>query len=108
ITHEGGYTPFCADITDLLDGAGEQTIVVRAFDDPQDLAKPRGKQDWRLEPHSIWYHRTTGIWQTVWTEIVPATRIESLRWTPRMDTWSFELHAEVAGPVASDQRLRLR
>ena len=38
-----------------------------------DLAKPRGKQDWQLEPHSIWYPRTTGIWQTVWLERVPAT-----------------------------------
>ena len=28
---------------------------VRAYDDPADLAKPRGKQDWQLEPHSIWY-----------------------------------------------------
>ena len=25
-----------------------------------------------LEPHSIWYPRTTGIWQTVWLERVPA------------------------------------
>ena len=37
------------------------------------LAKPRGKQDWQLEPHSIWYPRTTGIWQTVWMERVPPT-----------------------------------
>src|SRR5439155_22389055 len=44
--HEGGYTPFCTDITDLLDDAArQQTIVVRAFDDTQDLSKPRGKQD---------------------------------------------------------------
>ena len=81
---------------------------MRAFDDPQDLSKPRGKQDWHREPHSIWYYRTTGIWQTVWMEIVPQTRIESLRWTPRMDTWSFELHATIAGPISSDSRLRLR
>ena len=51
----------------------QQTVVVRADDDPHDLAKPRGKQDWQLEPHSIWYPRTTGIWQTVWMERVPAT-----------------------------------
>ena len=48
------------------------SIVVRAEDDPSDLAKPRGKQDWQLEPHSIWYPRTTGIWQTVWLETVPS------------------------------------
>jgi beta-galactosidase/beta-glucuronidase len=60
--HEGGYTPFSADVTDLLQGDGQQTIVVRAFDDPADLAKPRGKQDWQLEPHSIWYPRTRSHW----------------------------------------------
>ena len=53
-THEGGYTPFSADITDLLNDDADQKIVVRAFDDPHDLAKPRGKQDWQLDPHAIW------------------------------------------------------
>src|SRR5205823_3958057 len=52
-SHEGGYTPFSVDITDALHAAGLQEIVVRAEDDPSDLAKPRGKQDWKLEPHSI-------------------------------------------------------
>jgi hypothetical protein len=55
VQHEGGYTPFCADITDLLVEGDKQTVVVRALDDPLDLAKPRGKQDWKVEPHSIWY-----------------------------------------------------
>jgi hypothetical protein len=70
---EGGYTPFQVDITDLLHHEGPQELVVRAEDDPADLAKPRGKQDWQLEPHSIWYPRTTGIWQTVWLERVPTS-----------------------------------
>ena len=51
---------------------GEQELVVRAVDDPRDLEQPRGKQDWQDEPHDIWYPRTTGIWQTVWLEAVPA------------------------------------
>src|SRR5258708_1175623 len=46
--HTGGYTPFDADITEYLAPAGQQTVVVRAFDDPLDLAQPRGKQDWLL------------------------------------------------------------
>src|SRR5207302_7276478 len=50
--HRGGYTPFHADITDLLIRDGPQTVVVRAEDDPHDLTKPRGKQDWQLEPHA--------------------------------------------------------
>ncbi|MDQ1583749.1 MAG: hypothetical protein QOF36_1803 [Microbacteriaceae bacterium] len=77
--HEGGQSPFTIDITGLL-RSGEQSIVVRAEDDPADVALPRGKQDWRLHPHSIWYHRTTGIWQPVWLEAVPGTAITSIHW----------------------------
>jgi len=82
--HRGGYTPFALDITDQLAADGTCEIVVRADDDPQDLAKPRGKQDWHLEPHSIWYPRTTGIWQTVWIELVPATRLGRVAFTPNL------------------------
>ncbi|RYE75227.1 MAG: glycoside hydrolase family 2, partial [Myxococcales bacterium] len=71
-THEGGYTRFSFDATDALKPSGEQSIRVEVEDDPHDLAKPRGKQDWLPEAHAIWYPRTTGIWQSVWTEVVPA------------------------------------
>ena len=92
-THEGGYTPFTADVTELLDAAGNQQLVVQALDDPADLSKPRGKQDWQLHPHSIWYARTTGIWQTVWLEWVPGTYIAAIRWTPNLERW--EIGVEV-------------
>ena len=93
-THEGGYTPFDADITDVL-VVGTQEVVVRAEDDPADLAKPRGKQDWLLEPHSIWYPRTTGIWQSVWLETVPQTRLHTLQWSSSLDRWEIGLEAFV-------------
>src|SRR5438105_2995873 len=102
--HEGGYTPFFVDITDYLNG-GEQTIVVRAHDDPHDLAKPRGKQDWQLRPHAIWYPRTTGIWQTVWLERVPSTWIASVRWTPCLERWEIGFEAFLAGQKRDDLRL---
>ena len=82
-----------ADITELLDPTGPQTVVVRADDDPADLAKPRGKQDWQLEPHSIWYPRTTGIWQTVWLEKVPRPGSAALRWTPSLERWEIGFEA---------------
>ena len=77
----------------------ELTIAVRAGDDPLDLAKPRGKQDWQRQPHSIWYPRTSGIWQTVWIEVVPPTRIDRLRWTPNLERWEIGLEAWVTAPV---------
>ena len=63
--HEGGHTPFSADITSSLTASGEQVVVVRAEDQPLDVTQPRGKQDWMPSPHAIWYDRTSGIWQTV-------------------------------------------
>lgn len=47
IEHEGGHTPFSVDITMLLSENSTQRITVRAEDDPEDLEKPRGKQDWQ-------------------------------------------------------------
>jgi beta-galactosidase/beta-glucuronidase len=94
--HEGGHTPFSADITSALQD-GSQTVTVMVSDDPGDLAKPRGKQDWQLEPHAIWYPRTTGIWQSVWLERVPRTYIERLRWTPHVEGFALTLETRIGG-----------
>jgi beta-galactosidase/beta-glucuronidase len=107
VTHEGGHTPFWADITEMLDPSGRQTITVRAEDDPHDLTKPRGKQDWQLEPHSIWYPRTTGIWQTVWIERVAPTYIDKVRWTPRLEGFAIGVEARVQGDIGEDASLEL-
>ena len=106
--HEGGYTPFEIDATrHLARGRSEHEIVVHAEDDPSDLGKPRGKQDWQLEPHSIWYPRTTGIWQTVWYERVPETRIEKIVWTANVERWEIGVEAHVIQRHARDLRLRV-
>lgn len=108
IEHEGGHTPFTADITAVLNPAGPQRITVWAQDDPQDLAKPRGKQDWQVEPHSIWYPRTTGIWQTVWVELVPHTYIDRIRWTPQFERWEIGFEAFVAGDRQSGIQIKVK
>jgi beta-galactosidase/beta-glucuronidase len=106
--HEGGHTPFVADISAALHSSGRQRVTVRARDDPFDLEKPRGKQDWRLEPHSIWYPRTTGIWQTVWLEQVATAYIETLRWTPNVERWEVALHASIVDADEEDLGLEVR
>ena len=105
--HEGGYTPFSADITDALRREGAQTVVVRAADDPTDLRKPRGKQDWQREPHRIWYPRTTGIWQSVWLEPVNATHLMQLVWTANLERYEIGLEASVAGPWRDGAQLQV-
>jgi hypothetical protein len=106
--HEGGYTPFTIDLTPFLnDETREHVVVVRALDDPHDLAKPRGKQDWQLAPHSIWYPRTTGIWQTVWTEIVPAVHIQQVRWTPNLERWEIGFEGCLGVTTGGPMRMRV-
>ena len=107
--HEGGYAPFSFDVTDYLNSeASDQELVVRVEDDPGDLEKPRGKQDWQLNPHSIWYPRTTGIWQTVWLECVPTTRLAQLTWTSNVERWEIGLDASVTAPTGSKLRLGVK
>lgn len=106
--HEGGHTPFSADITAALHPEGEQVLVVRAEDRPDDLAQPRGKQDWERQPHRIWYHRTTGIWQPVWLEPVAALHIAELRWTPDLERGLLGLHVRLNAPPARPLTLRIQ
>ena len=106
--HSGGYTPFSVDITNHSQPSGPQEIVVRAMDDPADLEKPRGKQDWQLAPHSIWYPRTTGIWQTVWLETVPSVFIGAVQWSANLEHWELGLSVKVQGTLPPHARLRLR
>jgi hypothetical protein len=103
--HEGGYSPFEVDISREVRDPGDHEIVVRADDDPMDLAKPRGKQDWELEPHSIWYPRTTGIWQSVWLEVLPSTAICGVQWATDLDRVEVDLEVAFDGPIEGGMHL---
>ena len=103
--HEGGFTPFAFDVTHVVGSSPSVEIVVQADDDPHDLAKPRGKQDWQLEPHSIWYPRTTGIWQTVWIEVIPPTSLARITFTPHISRWEIGVGAWIGGEPHEPLRL---
>ncbi len=107
-THEGGNTPFSADITSVLSASVEQVIVIRAEDAPLDLTQPRGKQGWQEHPHHIWYHRTTGIWQPVWLEPVPSTYITQVRWTPDIDRGVLGVAVKMQRPNTTPLHLRVK
>lgn len=95
-SHEGGHTPFSADVTHTLQGA-ENVVVVRAEDPSRDTTVPRGKQYWREESEGIFYTRTTGIWQSVWLEPVGRRRIADLRLTPDVDDAALGVEARIEG-----------
>lgn len=91
--HEGGNTPFHAEIDAL---PGVNYLVVRVEDLSTDLEQPRGKQFWKEQSESIFYTRTTGIWQTVWLEPVESAYIERVHMTPNLDDHAVKLEYRLA------------
>ena len=78
VRHEGGYLPFCGDITKLL-VRGENCLTVCVMD-ALDHDFPYGKQ--RKKRGGMWYTPVTGIWQTVWLEAVPEKFVRDLHIVP--------------------------
>lgn len=101
--HRGGATPFSCDLGQLAPGS-EHVLVVRARDDHRP-PQPRGKQSQRLEPWSVFYPRTTGIWQTVWLEALPETWLERPRFVPDVPAGMLRLEQRLGGRVG-DHRVR--
>jgi len=102
--HRGGHVSFTVDATDAL-VAGENRLVLRVLDPGTDRAVPRGKQYWKRDSASIFYTRTTGIWQPVWMEPVDAVHIAALRITPDVDRSQAVVDVSVSRPR---EGLRLR
>src|SRR5207245_5918205 len=95
--HRGGYDAFTLDITDALNPAGPNELVV-AVSDPTDTGtQPRGKQ--LRKPHGIWYTSTSGIWQTVWLEPVTAAYIKELKITPDVDANAVTIQPTTTGTL---------
>ena len=83
-SHEGGHVPFSLDVTSLLKPGGN-VLTVRSATNPTDRYIPRGKQYWEPKSKSIFYTRTSGIWQTVWLEPVSESHLRTARITPNAD-----------------------
>lgn len=105
--HEGGNTPFSVDITNALQYGTQQVVVIRAEDMPKDVEQPRGKQDWHEQPHAIWYHRTTGIWQPVWLEVVSPTYMRAVQWTSDAAAMQVQMHVQVQRRTQAPLQLRV-
>lgn len=90
--HRGGYQSFTVDVTDALK-VGSNELVVQVYDPSETGPNSHGKQNFNLRTKGMFYTPSSGIWQTVWLERVPATHIEALKMTPDIDR--SELHLEV-------------
>ena len=96
--HWGGFLPFSFDITQALKKE-ENELLVLVQDETEQALHQKGKQ--RLEPGGIWYSAISGIWQTVWLEVLPKQYIRSLKMKPSVDTSMLELKLKL-----SDEALR--
>lgn len=99
-SHEGGYDPFSFDITHALKKGDKQQITIRVWDPTDAGPQPHGKQV--VKPEGIWYTPVTGIWQTVWIEMVPETYIVSTTQTPDLDSKSLHVNATIENLQSGD------
>lgn len=91
--HTGGYLPFHVDVADTDRDAVELRLEVA---DPTDTRGiQRGKQS--LNPRTIWYTATSGIWGSVWMEPLPRTAIEAVDIRSEPDLSGFRLRVGVEG-----------
>jgi beta-galactosidase/beta-glucuronidase len=93
--HTGGYLPFTLDVTDALRAGAEQQLELRVRDLSETGPHARGKQ--RLDRGTIWYTAQSGIWQTVWVEVVPERYVASLRITPHLEQAVLEVAVDLGG-----------
>ncbi len=99
--HRGGYDAFSFDLTDALKPDGEQELIVGVWDPTDAGPYPRGKQV--LKPAGIYYTPTTGIWQTVWLEPVPAAHIAGLKIVPDVANSQVKVQAQLQGATANHE-----
>ncbi|MDD3402313.1 MAG: glycoside hydrolase family 2 TIM barrel-domain containing protein [Hespellia sp.] len=86
--HTGGYLSFEMDITRAV-VSGDNEIRVLVKDLSETSYHARGKQ--RLDSGGMFYTAQSGIWQTVWLEIVPESHLEQILCTPQFDRNLIEL-----------------
>ncbi len=87
-SHRNGYLAFCFDVTEFaVPGRNELKVLVR--DDTDEGNECRGKQT--LNPGGMFYHAQSGIWQTVWMEMVPEIYLKHLKITPYPEEEAVEL-----------------
>lgn len=96
--NHGGYFNFSFEITRYIH-AGLNYIHLLVVDPSQTGDWAYGKQT--LERGKIWYSPSSGIWQTVWLEAVPASFISQVRTTPDLEKGKINLEVCIEHPLSN-------
>lgn len=99
--HTGGYLPFALDITAALAAGTAHDLVVAVRDVTDASWLARGKQSGR--PGGIWYTPQSGIWQTVWLEIVPRVAVDALLLAPDLAAGTVVVTVAAAHATGADR-----
>ena len=94
--HQGGYTPFSLELTQVKYGS-PQRITVRV-DDRQHAFKLEGKQG---------YGKARGMWQTVYLEARGADPLDYVHFTPNITTGRVAVEAQLHEPAPQAMTMRL-
>ncbi len=104
--HIGGYVPFSVDITELLrNDSFPNELILRVKDISDSSYYARGKQ--KLNRGGMYYMATSGIWQTVWMEIVPELYIRDLSILPNIDENSVSIRVIPSSETAAEVSVNL-
>lgn len=105
--HLGGYTPFSFELTEFV-GEKEVEILVHCYGDARNLRQPSGKQEQLNYPWGCFYVRSTGIWSTVWLEILPNAYVKNVKVTPDVDNSALNVELDVDGKGEKEISLRAK
>lgn len=94
--HVGGYGSFLYDITTHIKD-GDNLLTVACYDDTRSGRQASGKQSITYRSEVCKYTRTTGIWQTVWYEIVPESYIKQAKIMGDPENGSVMIDAKFCG-----------
>ncbi|GIO28866.1 MULTISPECIES: glycoside hydrolase family 2 protein [Paenibacillus] len=100
--HQGGYSAFTFDITPYISVGATNQLTVKV-EDTMDATQPRGKQRWVENNFECFYVQTTGIWQTVWLEVVEPVHLDAVKITPDVDARAVRFEYQVDGSLAGKE-----
>ena len=98
--HIGGNVPFTVEVTDFVK-AGENILVVSAWDPSNTENQPTGKQS--INPHGCFYTRVSGIYGSVWLETTPKAYLKAYNVVSDIDAGTATISVECGGDLAGSK-----